>query len=196
MISKQIHIVEGNKKIGKTPNISLTPIRSCINCEACKDSCYAHYFYRRYKTARTAWNTNLRILQGNSESYFSQIRRYLLKKSPEYFRWHVSGDILDQSYLDNMKIIASDYFFTKFLVFTKNYSLDFFDIPENLSIVISVWPGVDIPDLDLPLAFINRKDENRAKNYIVCNDDCESCRVCWYLKDIQKNVLLKEVKRR
>lgn len=195
MINKNIHIVEGNRKIGKTPNISLTPIESCVNSLYCRHNCYASYFYRRYKTARLAWDTNFRILKTDRDSYFSQIRRFLLKKAPRYFRWHVSGDIIDQDYFSNMKIIAGDYYFTKFLVFTKNYTLDFSKIPYNLSVILSIWPELEIPNIDLPLAFIDSYNETRSTNYLKCHGECESCRACWNLKKLNKNIMLKELKR-
>ena len=187
-----IHLTDRNNKMGKTTNISLPPIISCANSEICRDECYAVKFYRMWPEVKNAWDANFKLVVENDIVYFSQIRRYLLKKIPHYFRWHVSGDILDQNYLEQMKIIAKDYYFINFLVFTKYYTLNFNDAPKNLSIILSIWPGLDIPNVDLPFAFIEREDEKRAYNYIKCLDDCEACRICWELKEKGKNVLLKK----
>ena len=183
-----IHIRDGNNKIGKTANISLPPIISCGDYPCHKD-CYAVNFYRTWPEVRKAWNANFKLAQNNRKAYFTMIRRYLLKKVPPYFRWHVSGDILDQAYLDQMKKIATDFFFVRFIAYTKMYNLDFNNIPNNLSIIISTWPGVEIPKTNLPLAFI--EGDERISNAIKCKGLCESCRICWGLKN--KNVILKKI---
>lgn len=188
----KIHITSSNNKIGNTANISLPPIETCINGAICRDGCYAVKFYIMYKEVRNAWNTNLKILQSNPTLYFEGIRRYLLKKTPEYFRWHVSGDIVNQDYFNQMRTIAKDYYFTKFVVFTKNYYLNFLHIPQNLSVVLSVWPGFPIPVTKLPLAFVDCEEEKRAFNFVKCLDNCEECRACWELNKMKKNVLLRK----
>jgi hypothetical protein len=186
-----IHVREGNNKIGKTSNISLPPVKACgKNSAHCKDLCYAAKFYRMYPDVKIAWDDNLRELISDREYYFSEVRRHLLHKQCQYFRWHISGDIIDQDYFERMKIIAVDYSLVNFLVFTKQYNLDFNDIPENLSVVISAWPGLKLPKLELPFAFIGFDDENRYENVFYCPENCETCRTCWFLKDEEKNVYL------
>ena len=185
-----IHIITGNNKIGKTANISLPPIISCEK-HPCQKYCYAVKHYKQYPEVRNAWDSNLKLAQMDRKAYFTMIRRYLLKMIPQYFRWHVSGDILDQKYLDQMKRIASDFYFVSFLVFTKRYSLDFSDRPDNLTVILSTWPGIEIPNTALPLAFI--ETDERAFNSIKCKELCEGCRICWGLKN--NNVTLKELKR-
>lgn len=187
-LNKMIHISPGNTKIGKTGNISLPPILACPDAP-CHHHCYAIKLYRR-SGVKKAWDDNFDKVLNNPTNYFSTIRRYLLKNIPQYFRWHVSGDILDQQYLDQMISIANDYYFIRFVTFTKMYHLDFGNTPSNLAVVVSVWPGIPIPNLGLPLAFIDMKEETRTVNAFKCMDDCESCRACWNLGD--RNVLLRE----
>ena len=142
-----------------------------------------------YPEVKNAWDDNLTELISDRKFYFQSIRRYLLNKRPQYFRWHVSGDIIDQDYLEQMKIIAKDYYFINFLVFTKQYHLNFDNASENLSIVLSAWPGLNLPKTKLPIAFIDFDSEKRRKNFIECPEDCEKCRACWFLKN-KENVLL------
>lgn len=185
-----VHITQGNTKIGRTANISLPPIIGCVNSDLCAVDCYAVKFYKMYPDCRDAWDENLAILNCDPDMYFESVRRYLLRHQPAYFRWHVSGDIQNQAYLEKMKEIARDYSAVLFVVFTKHYSLCFDRIPPNLSIVISAWPGLWLPDLSLPIAFVKSCKEHRAVDYITCPGNCESCRVCWNLKELNKNVLL------
>ena len=182
-----LHIISGNTKIGNTANISLPPIEGCSkNSIHCKDHCYALKFYRIYPEVKNAWDNNLKELLKNRDNYFSNIRRYLLKKIPTYFRWHISGDIIDQDYFNQMNQIATDYYYTRFLVFTKQYELDYTKKVNNLSVILSICPGLDIPKTKLPLAFIDFENENRAFNFFSCPESCEGCRVCWNLTN--KNV--------
>jgi len=182
-----IHIISGNNKIGKTANISLPPVISCRKLP-CNKECYAIKLYKWGHVARVAWDANLKLAQENREAYFTMIRRHLLRATPEYFRWHVSGEILDQEYLDQMKKIAFDFFFVSFLVYTKQYSFDFSDTPNNLTVILSAWPGVEMPHTALPLAFI--ETDTRAFNTFECEGKCETCRKCWGLRN--KNVVLKK----
>ncbi len=183
-----IYITNSNTKIGNTGNISLPPIKTCFDFP-CHQECYAVKFYKM-TNVKKSWDTNLAQLKENRRIYFELIRRYLLKKRVRYFRWHVSGDIIDQDYLERMKILAYHYYFTNFLVYTKGYHLDFNNTPGNLSIILSVWPGVDVPKKNLPLAFIKTKEETRIFNAIDCPGQCEECRICWNIKD--KNIALEK----
>jgi len=48
----KISISDKNSKLGKIPNISLTPIASCPNCSTCKSKCYALKAYRQYPASK------------------------------------------------------------------------------------------------------------------------------------------------
>lgn len=189
-----IHIIRGNTKIGNTANISLPPVSGCVNSLLCQDKCYAVKFYQMYPEVKRAWDANLKEVTENSNYYFEQVRRYLLRYRPRYFRWHVAGDILDQNYFDNMQEIAEDYYFVNFVCFTKNYELRIGALPPNLSLIVSIWPGIPFPKRYeghvLPMAFLEVKEETRATNYIKCRGFCETCRACWNLAKMKTNVML------
>ena len=63
------------------------------------------------------------------------------------------------------------------------------NLPNNLTIVISVWPGLRIPNSKLPKAFMQDGTENRINNAIECPGNCENCGMCWNLSKLGKNVV-------
>ena len=183
-------ISPGNKKMGSIPNVSLPPVLSCGNCSGCKRSCYALKAYKQYPLVRKAWRKNWELLRKDRLKYFSMVSAYLSKHKPKFFRWHVAGDIVDQDYLEWMKNFALLLFpGTKFLTFTK-MALDFSDLPKNLTIVYSAWPGQPIVNPhNLPIAFMQDGTETRVTNALECPGNCENCSMCWALPTIGANVV-------
>lgn len=186
----KVSISKKNKKV-HCPNISLTPIASCANSKVCSKGCYAVKAYRQYPNVRTAWDRNFTLAMNDPAEYFNQIHEYLLKHKPRMFRWHVAGDILNQQYLEYMIDIASNLPDIKFLCFTKRYDLIYRlnEIPKNLSIVMSCWPGMPLPKQKLPRAFLQNGTEKRVKNALECQGTCENCGMCWHLGELKKNVV-------
>jgi len=184
-------ISKENSKLGKIANISLPPIVSCKKDVPCKKFCYAMKSYKCYPNVKIAWDHNYDLWKSDSKAYFDGIDEYLYNKMPMFFRWHVSGDIPNVDYLDNMIKLARDYKGTKFLAFTKQYEL--FKgkrIPSNLSIVFSAWPAYEMPkQTRFSIAFMQDGTEDRVKNAIECPGNCENCGMCWNLKDLGKNVV-------
>jgi hypothetical protein len=134
----------------------------------------------------------LDIAKNDLNKYFLDISQQIFhaKKSPKFFRWHVSGDIISQEYLEGMKSIAAAFPGIKFLAFTKIYSLKFGKLPENLSIVLSAWPGLPMYNpYNLPVAYMQDGSEKRVKNALECPGGCDTCGMCWNLKKINKNVV-------
>ena len=183
----KLTISPGNSKLGKIPNISLTPIVSCRPGVPCAKKCYALKAFRMYPNTVKAWNGNLEAYKENSEAYFYQIHKWLTKKEPEYFRWHVGGDIPDEQYWYSMIQMARVHPMVKFLVFTKYYELDFSYVPDNMSVVLSMWPGYKLPELGtsgsiLPRAWCQDKTEDRIPvGAIECPGHCDTCGACWGL---------------
>ena len=183
-----LKISSGNNKVGKIPSVSLTPIKSCVNCSYCKKDCYALKSYRMYPNVRNAWDSNFDLAKNDLNTFFNELDRYLNKKRPKIFRYHVAGDIISQEYFDNMKNIAVKYPDIKFLAFTKNFTIKYRNIPDNLSIILSIFPGMPIPKINLPKAFMQDGTEKRIKTALECHGNCEYCGLCWELKNLNKNV--------
>jgi len=189
-----VKISQGNSKLNANkgehiPNVSLTPIKACTNCNQCKKDCYALKSYRAYPNVKNAWDSNFKLVKTNRKQFFADIDIYIGKKQPRLFRWHVAGDIIDQDYFNNMKILARKHPKVKFLAFTKSYHIRFYGIPDNLSIVLSAWPGLPLPKKNLPIAYYQDGTETRVKNAIECFGRCDTCGMCWSLKKIGKNVV-------
>jgi hypothetical protein len=179
----KLKISEGNSKIGRVPNISLPPIKSCRLGVPCFKDCYAMKAYRQYANVRSAWDNNLELYNKDWRAYFVDLDDYLFNKRPDRFRFHVAGDIIDQKYLAQMLWTASMFPDTKFLAFTKRYDLDMSEpVPDNLTLVLSVWPGMELPEkTQLPWAWL-AEDVRRPKKepFISCPGKCDSCsHKCW-----------------
>jgi len=185
----KVQIAEGNSKLGPSiPCISLPPIKACGNCSKCKSSCYALKAWRMYKQTRAAWRRNFTLVTKHRADYFAQVNNYVTRKEPKFFRWHVSGDILDQNYLEGMKIIAEAHPNTVFLCFTKMFFLNYLRTPSNLKIVFSAWPGLVMPTAArtcMPIAYMHDAeniDSRIPADARQCPGNCESCGMCWSLK--------------
>lgn len=179
----EIKISEGNRKLGKIPNISLTPIESCPPGVLCKDDCYCQKAMRLYPSAAAAWANNLAVYREDPAEYFVQVQTYLHNKKPELFRWHVAGDIPDWTYFALMKLTAELHPETKFLVYTKNFRLAALSkfIPRNLSVILSMWPGAPVQEhLTLRRAWCQNGTEERVPaGAIPCPGQCYACAQCW-----------------
>jgi ferredoxin len=190
----QTKISEENSKLGKIPNVSLTPVKSCINCSHCAKDCYALKSYRMFPNVRNAWDSNLELVKNDPKNFFGAIDDYLTKKKPKFFRWHVAGDILDQKYLNNMIYLAIKHTETKFLAFTKNFKLNYAKVPSNLSIVFSMWVGMRKPRHKKGVsgfAWYQDGNEKRVpKTAIECAGHCDSCGMCFDIAKIGGHVVL------
>ena len=179
----------GNKKIGRVLNVSLPPIITCANCKECKHFCYDVKACLQYPgTVIDARIRNLTILKKSRALYFQTIRNKLSRRrTNKFFRWHVSGDIIDADYLDNMIQIAIDFPAFRFWTYTKNYNLvnEYIAthggnkesaIPANLSIMFSEWKGLEmINPYGLPEFSCHFPDEPKPTCY-KCPGNCDVCK--------------------
>lgn len=172
---------KGNSKIGKCPNISLPPVITCPADVPCKRDCYAIKAWHQYPNVRECWGSNWQEYQADSVGYFESIIDQLKgRKALKNFRWHVAGDIPDQLYFEGMKRVAAEISWVNFLCYTKNYGLDFKDIPDNLRLVLSAWPGRKLsPKMQyFSVAWLShdKRIKQHAKEKLFdCNDSCEAC---------------------
>jgi len=187
----KVSISQGNSKMGKIPSVSLPPIVTCKHCETCAKKCYAAKLARIYKNVRASWDRNLEILNQDRAAYFSQVSA--AAATSKYFRFHVSGDIVDVDYLGRMCGVARKNAGTKFLCFTKNYE----DVnayfskhtkPRNLQIIFSLpFTGAVIENPhNLPTAAVILKGSEPADDWKICGGNCSDCACrgvgCWELK--------------
>jgi hypothetical protein len=187
----KISISRGNSKLGKIPNISLPAGKACKRYVPCRKDCYANKGTSKFPAAQIAWERNYVLATNYRSTYFSMLTEYFKRAKPKRFRWHVSGDILDQNYLFYMIDIARDYNCTKFLAFTKMYHLNFDTVPDNLQIVFSAWPKYHIEAKNgFKIAWMQDGTETRIpKSARDCPGSCESCDMCWNLKQLGNDVV-------
>lgn len=189
----KISISDKNTKMGNIPSFSLTPGKACTStaCGTCLKDCYAMKAYRQYPATRNAYDRNLAAVQADHWDVLNQIDKYLEKKSPRFFRIHVAGDFISKEYLQAWSETAKAFPDVKFLAFTKAYHLfQEIEIPSNLQIVFSAWPGVPMPEHNYPIAYMQDGTETRIDGTeLECLGNCESCGLCFSLSKTGKNVV-------
>jgi hypothetical protein len=200
-----IHIQKGNSKLGKTMNIALPPGITCAPGIPCyNDGCYARKFYTLRPNVRKAWDENYELMTKDRPAYFDYIRAAVSVSKPDLFRWHVSGDIVHFAYLYDMIEVARKCKDTQFLCFTKRYEIlsmlqmdGMPKVPKNLSLVVSAWPGLDIPEplmKKYPIAYMRDHRKGKVPDPRIpttvneCNGGCETCGLCWKLKSGESTV--------
>jgi hypothetical protein len=70
-----------------------------------------------------SFEKNLNSFKSNPIKYFNAINNWLRIKKPKAFRYNVSGDIPNKTYLNQIILTAKNNPDTKFLVFTKRYNM-------------------------------------------------------------------------
>lgn len=190
----------GNRKMGRVMSFSLPPVKTCIEDAPCFKDCYAVKMARIYPTVKSSWDNNLELLDKYwGTDFVNDINAAIRKKNPTLFRWHVGGDIFAPWYLDNMCLIAKDNPDVDFWTFTKQFDiLEKYkgEIPDNLKIILSVWPPC-IPSDKLKEKYGCCYFQDAEENYdvpddaFVCNGDCEMCRHCVELEAKESVVIYK-----
>ena len=194
MTDMKVKLSKGNTKMGPVLSVSLAPIKSCGAALPCYKSCYAAKLARLRPCCKAAWDNNWKMAMTRRDQYMVQIDAAIEAKKPAMFRWHVAGDIPDASYLQAMINISSMNPETKVLAFTKKYDLLLQwlkrkqKLPENMSIVVSAWPGLEIPKPLLkkfPVAYMkDPKDPDKRipESAVQCDGGCTKCGLCWRMK--------------
>lgn len=186
-------ISKGNTKMGSIQSVSLPPIVTCREGCTCAKKCYAAKLARLRPSVRESYQRNLQILKSNPDLYWATVQQAVA--TSKFFRFHVSGDIVDYEYFLKMIEIANAYTTTQILCFTKQFELvnrfldEGGDIPSNLHLIFSGWPGINMQNKHkLPEAHVVFKDGTttgdlaRAKE---CGGNCTTCAItdggCWTL---------------
>jgi hypothetical protein len=143
--------------------------------------------YARLPNIKKAWDRNWLIWKTDPKLYFVQISCFLTATKPPLFRYHVGGGVPNQTYMDWVIRVCRVHSDTRFLIFEKGYDigLDFSEKTDNLAIVLSTWPGMELPDErygKFPWAWL--ADDERLEDYddpIPCSGNCATCQQCWAL---------------
>lgn len=182
-----IKISKGNEKMGAIKSVSLPPVTTCRQGAPCIKNCYARRL-QRFPNVAKAYANNLELYYSDACRYFDQIAAVAQKES--FFRWHVSGDIVDADYFRLMCGTAKVCSNTKFLCFTKKYEIvnNFIKeggiVPENLIIIFSHWDGLKLENpYDFPVAMVVSKHLSGQFGENECSGNCLHCAIenkrCW-----------------
>lgn len=188
-MSETVSISRGNRKIGAVPSVSLPPIVTCPHrCE----HCYAEKICRIYPNVKESYDRNLRILRGNPEKYWKDVKAAVA--SSRFFRFHVSGDIPKYEYIEKIVETAQENPGTEILVFTKRYAWmnkwmsENGELPNNLHVLFSGWRDLKMENpYNLPEAHVRYKDGycDAGDKAVECYGNCAECYLagcgCWKL---------------
>lgn len=192
MKNSTVSISKGNIKMGAIPSVSLPACTTCNPDAPCFKKCYARRMAARRATVRNAYEHNSDILNNEPFAYWAQVKA--AASMVRFFRYHVSGDIPNIEYFNNMVQIANDLPGTQFLAFTKQYNIvntylnNGGTIPSNLKILFSNWGSWKCENpYNLPQCEIIFKGTTAAENWKICGGNCTACACqgvgCWELKN-------------
>ena len=197
-VVNRLSISPGNRKMGAIPSVSLPPVVTCAKNVPCTKTCYACKMCRIHPSVKAAYDRNMEIMRSDWIGYWSQINDTL--KANRYFRFHVSGDIPNDSYFAEMVNAARNNSHCEILAFTKQYDIvnawldsNGGQLPANLHVVFSLWnpawnANVKNP-YSLPVSAVIFKDcaPGYADNFEhICGGNCFECACrgtgCWTLQ--------------
>lgn len=187
-----VSISKGNIKMGAINSVSLPSILTCRQCD-CQKKCYARKIERLRPSVRKAYRNNLDILLNDPDTYWREVEAAVM--TSRFFRFHVSGDIVDDAYFAHMVSVASRNPHCEILCFTKQFEIvnSFLScggtIPQNLHLIFSGWPGLTMENpFKLPEAHVLFKDGTTTASdaAIPCGGNCTECAItdagCWTLR--------------
>lgn len=187
-----MHLSLTNSKLGASiASINLPAGVTCAAGAPCAKSCYAKHGHFLYANVRQSHLDNLNQYKEDPKTYFDEIIQKT--KLSLYVRWHSSGDIVDDAYLEGMIRVAKANKRTRYLCFTKKYGIvnRYIDnggkIPSNLRIVFSGW-GAQwevVNPHNFPTSWVIFKDKadnvRIPQDAIPCAGKCYECQACWQL---------------
>ena len=183
-----VSISKGNIKMGAVPSVSTLPFITCPG--RCKGTCGAECYAAKIANLRTsvlvsyARNTALAMLK--PELYWAGIDYAI--KGTRFFRFHVSGDIMNADYFRKMVDAARNNPHCQILTFTKRYEIvnawiaENGGLPENLHILFSGWENLQ-PENPYKLPETNVYDTEPREEWLLCGGNCFECGCrgvgCW-----------------
>ena len=185
-----VSISNNNTKMGDVASVSLLPYFSChARCQkTCGGKCYAAKLANLRKTVRNAYARNTAMAIYAPAEFWTQVRT--AAGAFRYFRFHVSGDILNRKYFSEMVKTACLIPGTEFLAFTKKYEIvnewitENGALPSNLKILFSGWDNL-APDNPhgMPETTVYEREEDFNPAWKSCGGNCFNCACrgpgCW-----------------
>lgn len=177
----------GNRKIGKSLNVSLLPMMTCARCKECSGICYDIKACLQYKNVINARAKNTALVMHDLPGFFSQVwEKMSRRRTNKYMRFHVGGDIPSDEYFAYMVETARR--FPDFIIwtYTKNYEVvnSYLaagnTIPGNMTIMFSEWRGIPmINPHNMPEFRVVFKDDTEKPDpskVWYCPGNCDICK--------------------
>lgn len=185
-----VTISNANSKMGNVASVSLLPYLSCpARCaETCGAKCYAAKLANLRPSVLQSYAKNQALAMYRPNLFWAQVNVAVM--AVRFFRFHVSGDILNADYFNHMVEVARNNGRTEILVFTKRYEIvnawidENGELPANLHILFSGWQNLK-PENPHALPETNVfADENEINdNWKICGGNCFNCACrgvgCW-----------------
>ena len=186
----RVRISDHNSKMGAVASVSTPPFLSCpASCAGtCGVSCYAAKLAAMRPSVLRAYAINMAIAILRPDVYWSAIDAAC--KAVRFFRFHVSGDIINAEYFRRMIETAEQNPGTQILCFTKRFEIvnAWMDengaLPSNLHILFSGWTNL-VPENphSLPETNVIQRGEAPEAGWTVCPGNCFDCAItgrgCW-----------------
>lgn len=193
-LSDMVTISDGNIKTGKIKSFSLLPFftchKRCLN--TCGEKCYAKKICILRPSVLTSYARNTALAKLATKTVFNVIDKSV--KNCCFFRFHVSGDIINEKYFSYMVKTALKNPHCTFLAFTKQYEIvnTWIDkngtLPKNLKILFSGWTNLSpINPYNLPETQVYKTETEKNPSWKDCGGNCLNCAMhdtgCWTAKN-------------
>lgn len=186
-----VSISKGNTKMGAVPSVSLLPFLTCPDrcAKTCGSDCYAAKIANMRTSVLKSYARNTALLMLKPDLYWQGVKYAVA--GCRFFRFHVSGDILNGKYFDKMVETARENTHCEILAFTKRFEIVNAwikangDLPENLHILFSGWESMKpINPYKQPETNVYNKTPN--DDWLLCGGNCFECGCrgvgCWQAK--------------
>ena len=191
---KHITISDSNNKMGKVASVSTLPFLTCpARCKGtCGADCYAAKIANMRTSVLKSYARNTAMAIHRSDIFWAEVNVAMM--GVRFFRFHVSGDIMNAEYFDKMIEVTRNNPHCEVLVFTKRYEIvnawiaKNGNLPKNLHLLFSGWQNLKtVNPYGLPETNVYGKGEDPKSEWKLCGGNCFECGCrglgCWQAKN-------------
>ena len=186
----EVSISGKNSKMGEVASVSTLPYLTCpARCKGtCAGECYAAKIANLRKSVLISYSRNTALAILKPDLYWQGIRYAMAGR--RFFRFHVSGDIMNEQYFAEMVESCRQNPHCQVLAFTKRFEIvnawisENGSLPENMHLLFSGWDNMrPVNPYHLPETTVYGKDEEPAEEWLLCGGCCHECGCrgtgCW-----------------
>ena len=189
----RVRISKANSKMGNVASVSTLPFLTCpATCSStCGAKCYAAKLAALRPSVLASWAYNTAVAIRRPELYWTQVDAAI--KGIRFFRFHVSGDIMNADYFMHMIDVARNNPHAQILAFTKRFEIvnawiaSNGSLPSNLHIMFSGWSNLTpVNPYHIPETNVIERGHEPEKDWTLCGGNCFECAIagagCWAAK--------------